>query len=141
MKHFDFDNQWDAIKGQLKQRYGQLTDDDLTFVQGKGDELLTLLRMKLGLTATELNATLHDLQAQAGGRFQEVKAKVGELADEARAKAGVIADDLREKAAAFTDEAKAQGAAAYDQARQRFSPSQACLQAWTSWLAGTSKLR
>ena len=40
MKHFSIENHWDAIKGQLKQRYAQLTDDDLSFVEGKGEELL-----------------------------------------------------------------------------------------------------
>ena len=49
MKRFTFENQWDAIKGQLKQRYAQLTDDDLTFVSGKSEELLARLREKLGL--------------------------------------------------------------------------------------------
>ena len=39
---------WNEIKGKLKQKYGQLTDDDLTFVQGKEDELLGRLQKRLG---------------------------------------------------------------------------------------------
>jgi uncharacterized protein YjbJ (UPF0337 family) len=31
---------WNEIKGKLKQKYGQLTDDDLAFAEGKEDELL-----------------------------------------------------------------------------------------------------
>ena len=31
---------WNVIKGKLKQEYGDLTDDDLTYVEGKEDELL-----------------------------------------------------------------------------------------------------
>jgi uncharacterized protein YjbJ (UPF0337 family) len=31
---------WNEIKGKLKQKYAQLTDDDLTFAEGKEDELL-----------------------------------------------------------------------------------------------------
>ena len=30
---------WNEVKGKLKQKYGQLTDDDLTFAEGKEDEL------------------------------------------------------------------------------------------------------
>ncbi|HEU4770993.1 MAG TPA: CsbD family protein, partial [Candidatus Udaeobacter sp.] len=26
---------WNEVKGKLKQKYGQLTDDDLTFADGK----------------------------------------------------------------------------------------------------------
>ena len=58
MKHFTFENQWDSIKGQLKQRFAQLTDDDLAFVAGKGEELLARLREKLALSSEELNALL-----------------------------------------------------------------------------------
>ena len=28
---------WNELKGKLKQKYGQLTDDDLTFAEGKED--------------------------------------------------------------------------------------------------------
>ena len=39
---------WDEIKGKLKQQYAQLTDEDLTYAEGKGDELLGKLQDKLG---------------------------------------------------------------------------------------------
>ena len=119
MKPFTFDNHWDTIKGQLKQRYGQLTDDDVTFAEGKGDELLGRLREKLGLNADDLNAQLSDFHAEAGGRLGQVKAKVGELAGDARAKAGELADEVKAKASALGEEAKAQATAAYGQARRR----------------------
>ena len=39
---------WNEIKGKLKQKYGQLTDDDLVFAEGKEDELLGRLQKRLG---------------------------------------------------------------------------------------------
>lgn len=39
---------WNKIKGELKQKYGQLTNDDLTYVEGKEDELIGRLQEKLG---------------------------------------------------------------------------------------------
>lgn len=45
---------WDDVKGQLKQNYGDLTDDDLTYVEGKEDELLGRLQIKLGKTKDEI---------------------------------------------------------------------------------------
>ncbi len=39
---------WNEIKGKLKQKYGQLTDDDLIFADGKEDELLGRIQKRLG---------------------------------------------------------------------------------------------
>lgn len=39
---------WNEIKGKMKSKYGELTDDDLTYVQGKEDELLGRLQKKTG---------------------------------------------------------------------------------------------
>ena len=40
MTKMNLKGNWNEIKGKLKQKYGQLTDDDLTFAEGKEDELL-----------------------------------------------------------------------------------------------------
>ena len=45
---------WNEVKGKLKQKYGNLTDDDLTFAEGKDDELLGRLQKKLGRTKEEI---------------------------------------------------------------------------------------
>jgi uncharacterized protein YjbJ (UPF0337 family) len=50
MTKLEFKGGWNEVKGKLKQKYGQLTDDDLTFSQGKDDELLGRLEKKLGRT-------------------------------------------------------------------------------------------
>ena len=39
---------WNTIKGKLKQQYGDLTDDDLTYAEGKEDEMLGKLQKKTG---------------------------------------------------------------------------------------------
>ncbi len=45
---------WNTAKGKLKQKYANLTDDDLTYVEGKEDELLGRLQQKTGRTKEEL---------------------------------------------------------------------------------------
>ena len=45
---------WNEVKGKLKQKYGELTDDDLAYVEGKEDELLGRLQRKLGKAKDEL---------------------------------------------------------------------------------------
>ncbi len=39
---------WNQIKGKLKQKYADLTDDDLKYAEGKEDELLGRLQKKTG---------------------------------------------------------------------------------------------
>ena len=97
MKHFTFDNRWDEIKGQLKQRFAQLTDEDLTFVEGRAAELLARLREKLSLSAQDLEALLNEL-------WEAVETRAGRLADELRDKAGATYDQARQRARGLLDE-------------------------------------
>jgi uncharacterized protein YjbJ (UPF0337 family) len=46
--------QWIEIAGKLKQKYANLTDDDLLFAEGKEEELLGKLQQKLGKTKEEV---------------------------------------------------------------------------------------
>ncbi len=39
---------WNELKGKVKQKYGNLTDDDLKYEEGKEDELLGKLQQKTG---------------------------------------------------------------------------------------------
>jgi uncharacterized protein YjbJ (UPF0337 family) len=52
---------WNEIKGKMKQKYGQLTDQDLTFAEGKEDELLGRLQKRLGRTKDELRAEIAEM--------------------------------------------------------------------------------
>jgi len=52
---------WDELKGKLKQKYAQLTDDDLMFAEGKQDELYGKLQQKLGKTKEEIHKIISDL--------------------------------------------------------------------------------
>ena len=48
MTKLEFKGTWNQVKGNLKQKYAQLTDDDLLFEEGKEDELLGRLQKKTG---------------------------------------------------------------------------------------------
>lgn len=54
MTTLQFRGNWNIIKGKLKQKYADLTDDDLWYAEGKEDELLGRLQRKLVLTEEEL---------------------------------------------------------------------------------------
>ena len=52
---------WNEMKGKLKQKYAQLTDDDLTFVEGKEDEMLGRMQQRLGRTKDDLRKEISEL--------------------------------------------------------------------------------
>ena len=51
---------WNELKGKLKQQYGNLTDNDLTYVEGKEDELYGRLQQKLGKTKDQVKDLLDE---------------------------------------------------------------------------------
>ncbi len=52
---------WNEKKGKLKQQYGDLTDDDLTYNEGKEDEMFGKLEKKLGKTKDQIRKIISDL--------------------------------------------------------------------------------
>lgn len=45
---------WNELKGKMKQQYGELTDDDLAYEDGKDDELLGRIQQRLGKTKEQV---------------------------------------------------------------------------------------
>ncbi|MCB2208621.1 MAG: CsbD family protein [Bacteroidetes bacterium] len=54
MNKLEIKGNWNVIKGKLKQKYGNLTDNDLTFIEGKEDELIGRLQARTGREKQEL---------------------------------------------------------------------------------------
>ncbi|MFO7445965.1 MAG: CsbD family protein [Ignavibacteriaceae bacterium] len=52
---------WNQIKGKIKQQWGDLTDDDLTYQEGKDDELLGRIQEKTGKTREEIVKYINSL--------------------------------------------------------------------------------
>jgi len=52
---------WEEQKIQLKQKFVELTDKDLLFIDGKKEEMLGKLQIKLGKTKEELNRIIEKL--------------------------------------------------------------------------------
>ena len=54
MNKLQIKGSWNEMKGKLKQKFGNLTDDDLTFADGKEDELLGRLQKRLGKSKEDI---------------------------------------------------------------------------------------
>jgi uncharacterized protein YjbJ (UPF0337 family) len=58
MNKLGIKGEWNEVAGKLKQKYADLTDDDLLFEEGKEDELLGKLQKKLGKTKEQVNSLI-----------------------------------------------------------------------------------
>jgi uncharacterized protein YjbJ (UPF0337 family) len=56
---------WNQLKGQLKQTYAALNDDDLKFTEGQEDELLGLLQEKTGEKIESLRKMIFETEEES----------------------------------------------------------------------------
>ncbi|MBN1926564.1 MAG: CsbD family protein [Prolixibacteraceae bacterium] len=61
MNKTELQGNWNEQKGKLKQKFATLTDNDLLFAEGKKDEMLGRLQVKLGKSKEELNNLIETL--------------------------------------------------------------------------------
>lgn len=52
---------WNIVKGKLKQQYGNLTEDDLTYTEGQEDELLGRIQKKTGKAKSEIKSFIDSI--------------------------------------------------------------------------------
>jgi len=58
-----FKGKWLQLKGQIKEKWGQLTDDELDQAAGERDQLVGRIQERYGLAKDEVNAQLNALIA------------------------------------------------------------------------------
>ena len=61
MNTTELEGQWEEFKGKLKQKFATLTDDDLKMEEGKQEEIMGRLQVKLGKTKEELHKIIEEL--------------------------------------------------------------------------------
>ena len=61
MGDIKWQGRWNEIKGKVKQEYGDMTDDELTYQDGQDEELLGRLQKKTGKARDEVVNWLNSL--------------------------------------------------------------------------------
>jgi len=59
---------WNEIKGRVKEKWGKLTDDDLTAVEGRKEKLLGLLQQKYGYAKDKAEQEYKDFIGRYKGK-------------------------------------------------------------------------
>jgi uncharacterized protein YjbJ (UPF0337 family) len=52
---------WNVVKGSIKQKFSELTDEDLMFREGQFEEMLGNLQLKLGQKKEEFEKSLNEI--------------------------------------------------------------------------------
>lgn len=63
MSPLEIKGDWNIIKGQLKQKWATLTDDDLDSIQGQKDELLGRIQKRTGESREAVEAFVNEYSA------------------------------------------------------------------------------
>jgi uncharacterized protein YjbJ (UPF0337 family) len=58
----DIEGNWDQFKGKLKETWGKLTDDDLTYMEGRRDRIVGRLKERYSDTKMEEAAIENELR-------------------------------------------------------------------------------
>jgi uncharacterized protein YjbJ (UPF0337 family) len=89
---------WKQLKGKLKERWGQLTDDELQAAEGNYDHLVGLIQQRTGEGRQQVERFLNELNEQAGGTMAKVADTARQYADQAREAVSEAADKVRYRA-------------------------------------------
>ncbi len=89
--------QWNQVRGQIKKRWGQLTDDDLKLVDGNIDQLVGRIQHKTGEAREAIESFLDELTSRGS-------TAISQAAESARHYAGQAADQVREGYGRLSDQ-------------------------------------
>jgi uncharacterized protein YjbJ (UPF0337 family) len=60
------EGRWKEMKGKVKERWGQLTDDDLDVIAGRRDQLLGRIQQRHGLAHDEAERQVMEFEGRQG---------------------------------------------------------------------------
>jgi uncharacterized protein YjbJ (UPF0337 family) len=58
--------QWKQFRGQVKEQWGKLTDDDLDQIEGKRDQLLGAVQKRYGIAKDEAEGQINKFENSCG---------------------------------------------------------------------------
>ncbi|MFG1173074.1 CsbD family protein [Erwiniaceae bacterium CAU 1747] len=69
MNNDEISGNWKQFKGKLKEQWGKLTDDDLTVVEGKRDQLVGKIQERYGYQKDEAEKELSEWESRNNHRW------------------------------------------------------------------------
>jgi len=74
---------WNELKGKLREKWGQLTNEDLTMAQGNVDQLIGLIQRKTGEARSSIEDFLEEATSGGASTFSQAAESAREYAQQA----------------------------------------------------------
>jgi len=103
--------QWNKLRGQVKEHWGQLSDDDLQIHGGNIDQLVGTIQQRTGETRETIERYLTDLTSRGATAVAQATEAVSSYAQQA-------GDRLRDRYGDLSDQARDRYDSAQDMVRQ-----------------------
>lgn len=100
---------WNELKGKLRNKWGQLTNDDLQMAHGNVDQLVGLIQRKTGEARSAIENFLDEATADGASAFNQAAETAREYAQQA---VGAVQDKSKQAAETIRK--------GYDQASESF---------------------
>ena len=79
-KQLILEGNWNEIKGKLRQKWGQLTDDDLPQIRGEADQIVGIIQRKTGEAREAIEEYLQEVSGSAASAIGTAAAAVRDYA-------------------------------------------------------------
>ena len=112
----ELQGQWQSVRGKVKEKWGQLTDDDLMMAGGNVDQVIGRIQQRTGEAKGNIEKFINDLVDPS--TVQRVKDTAVGYATDVADKARESYDQLRERATDGYDQLRDQAQKGYGQAEQ-----------------------
>jgi len=87
---------WTTVRGKLKEKWGQLTDDDLQLASGNIDQLVGKIQRRTGEAKSKIETFLDEAMSEGGGMREKAEQAVHQVADRAREGYENVSEKVRE---------------------------------------------
>ena len=84
---------WNEIRGHIKEKWGQLTDDDLRQAEGNTDQLIGLIQRKTGEGREQITRFFDGLMKEAGDKSTDFMGQANQAVQQATETAQRYAQD------------------------------------------------
>ncbi|MFG0336317.1 MAG: CsbD family protein [Maioricimonas sp. JB049] len=82
----ELEGQWNEVKGQVKERWGQLSDDDLARAEGNADQLVGVIQQKTGESRSNIEEFLQKAIDDGASTMDQVARTARAYAEQASEK-------------------------------------------------------
>lgn len=113
----ELQGQWNSLRGRVKEKWGQLTDDDLQMQGGNIDQLVGRIQQRTGEGREAIERFLTDITSKGSSTIAQAAEAVGTYAQQ-------TGDRLRDQYGRLSTQARDQYGYAADRAREGYDQAQ-----------------